>query len=92
MAALEQVAAEALPPEMSYTYSGLSYQEKNAPSPIPTFVMAVVFVFLLLAAVYESWSLPVGGAARHADRRAGRVLRRLAARASKPTSTCRSAW
>jgi len=58
MAALEQVAAEALAPEMSYTYSGLSYEEKNAPSPIPTFAMAVVFVFLLLAAVYESWSLP----------------------------------
>jgi len=58
MAALEQVAAEVLPPEMSYSYSGLSYEEKNAPSPIPTFAMAVVFVFLLLAAVYESWSLP----------------------------------
>ena len=55
MAALEQVAAEVLPPEMSYSYSGLSYEEKNAPSPIPTFAMAVVFVFLLLAAVYESW-------------------------------------
>ena len=58
MAALEQVAAEVLPREMSYSYSGLSYEEKNAPSPIPTFAMAVVFVFLLLAAVYESWSLP----------------------------------
>jgi HAE1 family hydrophobic/amphiphilic exporter-1 len=43
---------------MGYSYSGLSYEEKNAPSPIPTFVMAVVFVFLLLAAIYESWSLP----------------------------------
>ncbi|MDH5198576.1 MAG: efflux RND transporter permease subunit, partial [Gemmatimonadota bacterium] len=58
LATLEAVAAEVLPPEMSYTYSGLSYEEKNAPSPVPTFVMAVVFVFLLLAAVYESWSLP----------------------------------
>jgi hydrophobe/amphiphile efflux-1 (HAE1) family protein len=58
MAALEQVAAEVLAPEMRYSYSGLSYEEKNAPSPVPTFAMAVVFVFLLLAAVYESWSLP----------------------------------
>jgi HAE1 family hydrophobic/amphiphilic exporter-1 len=58
MAALEQLAAEVLPPEMGYTYSGLSYEERNAPSPVPTFVMSVVFVFLLLAAVYESWSLP----------------------------------
>jgi HAE1 family hydrophobic/amphiphilic exporter-1 len=58
LAALEQVAAEVLPPEMAYSYAGLSYEERNAPSPVPTFVMAVVFVFLLLAAIYESWSLP----------------------------------
>jgi HAE1 family hydrophobic/amphiphilic exporter-1 len=58
MAALEQVAREVLSPEMGYAYSGLSYEERNAPSPVPTFVMAVVFVFLLLAALYESWSLP----------------------------------
>jgi HAE1 family hydrophobic/amphiphilic exporter-1 len=58
MAALERVAEEVLPSEMGYAYSGLSFQERTAPSPVPTFVMAVVFVFLLLAAVYESWSLP----------------------------------
>jgi HAE1 family hydrophobic/amphiphilic exporter-1 len=58
MAALEAVAAEVLPAEIGYTYSGMSYQEKNSPSPVPTFIMAVVFVFLLLAAVYESWSMP----------------------------------
>jgi HAE1 family hydrophobic/amphiphilic exporter-1 len=58
MAALEQVARAVLSPEMGYAYSGLSYEERNAPSPVPTFVMAVVFVFLLLAALYESWSLP----------------------------------
>ena len=50
--------AEVLPPEMGYAYTGMSYQEKIAPSSAPTFVMAVVFVFLLLAALYESWSLP----------------------------------
>ena len=58
MTALEEVAARVLPAEMQTTYTGLSYQEKIAPNPVPTFVLAVVFVFLLLAALYESWSLP----------------------------------
>ena len=58
MAALEETAAEVLPPEMGYAYTNMSYQEKTSPSSTPTFVMAVVFVFLLLAALYESWSLP----------------------------------
>ena len=58
MIALEEVAARILPREMGHEFSGLSYQEKTAPNPVPTFVMAVVFVFLLLAALYESWSLP----------------------------------
>jgi HAE1 family hydrophobic/amphiphilic exporter-1 len=56
--ALEEVARETLPPEMGIAYSGLSYQEKAAPPSAPTFLMAVVFVFLLLAAMYESWTLP----------------------------------
>jgi HAE1 family hydrophobic/amphiphilic exporter-1 len=43
---------------MGYAYTNMSYQEKVAPSSTPTFIMAVVFVFLLLAAMYESWSLP----------------------------------
>lgn len=58
MHALEEVAARVLPREMGYEFSGLSYQEKIAPNPLPTFILAVVFVFLLLAALYESWSLP----------------------------------
>src|SRR5215831_6147278 len=57
MQALEATAAK-LPPEMSYAYSGFSYQEKQAPPSWPTFVLAIVFVFLLLAAQYESWKLP----------------------------------
>jgi HAE1 family hydrophobic/amphiphilic exporter-1 len=56
--ALEEVAAEVLPRELGIEFTGLSFQEKNAPNPVPTFVLAVVFVFLLLAALYESWSLP----------------------------------
>jgi HAE1 family hydrophobic/amphiphilic exporter-1 len=56
--ALEAVAREVLPREMGFAYSGLSYQEKTAPPSGPTFLMAVIFVFLLLAAMYESWTLP----------------------------------
>ena len=47
-----------MPKEMGFAYSGLSYQEKMAPPAAPTFVLAIVFVFLLLAAMYESWRLP----------------------------------
>lgn len=58
LAALEEVARDVLPQTMSLAYSGLSYEEKRAPSPIPTFVLAVVLVFLLLASQYDSWRLP----------------------------------
>jgi HAE1 family hydrophobic/amphiphilic exporter-1 len=58
LAALEAVFAKAMPKEMSYAYSSLSYQEKTAPPALPTLVLAIVFVFLLLAAMYESWKLP----------------------------------
>ena len=58
LAALEAVFAEAMPKEMGFAYSALSYQEKTAPPALPTLVLAIVFVFLLLAAMYESWRLP----------------------------------
>jgi hydrophobic/amphiphilic exporter-1 (mainly G- bacteria), HAE1 family len=58
LAALEAVFAEAMPKEMGIAYSMLSYQEKTAPPALPTLVLAIVFVFLLLAAMYESWRLP----------------------------------
>jgi HAE1 family hydrophobic/amphiphilic exporter-1 len=58
LAALEQVFAQTMPPEMSFSYSSLSYQEKIAPPPAPTFILAIICVFLLLAAMYESWRLP----------------------------------
>ena len=58
MAALEEVATQVLPREMGIAFTGLSYQEKTAPSSAPTMVLAVTFVFLLLAALYESWTLP----------------------------------
>jgi HAE1 family hydrophobic/amphiphilic exporter-1 len=58
MKAMQEVAAATLPAEMGVEWTGFSYQEATAPPSLPTFVMAVVFVFLLLAALYESWSLP----------------------------------
>src|SRR5262249_41651947 len=51
LAALQEVFAETMPKEMSYAYSQMSYQEKVAPPAGPTFVLAIVFVFLLLAAL-----------------------------------------
>jgi HAE1 family hydrophobic/amphiphilic exporter-1 len=58
LAALEAVFAEQMPKEMSFAYSQLSFQEKIAPPPLPTLVLAIGCVFLLLAAMYESWRLP----------------------------------
>jgi len=56
--ALEEVFAQTMPKEMSFAYSSLSYQEKIAPPPAPTLLLAIICVFLLLAAMYESWRLP----------------------------------
>jgi HAE1 family hydrophobic/amphiphilic exporter-1 len=58
LATLEEVFKQTMPREMGFAYSNLSYQEKVAPPAGPTFVLAIVFVFLLLAAMYESWRLP----------------------------------
>jgi HAE1 family hydrophobic/amphiphilic exporter-1 len=61
LAALEEVAAQVLPADMSYAWNAMSYQEKAAEGTGSiVFVMALVFVFLILAAQYESWSLPLG--------------------------------
>jgi HAE1 family hydrophobic/amphiphilic exporter-1 len=60
LAALEEVAAETLPSDMSYGWYNMSYQEKAAEgSGAVVFIMALVFVYLILAAQYESWSLPL---------------------------------
>ena len=57
---LEEVAAEVLPGDMSYAWADMSYQEKAAEGTGGiVFVMALIFVFLILAAQYESWSLPL---------------------------------
>jgi len=59
MAAMEQVAAEVLPAGMGYAWSDMSYQEKKAEGgQAIVFGMSIFCVFLILAALYESWSLP----------------------------------
>ena len=57
--ALEEVAAQVLPGDMTYSWNAMSYQEKAAAgSGSQVFLLALLFVFLILAAQYESWSLP----------------------------------
>jgi HAE1 family hydrophobic/amphiphilic exporter-1 len=56
--ALEAVAKETLPNEMGYDWADMSYQEKKAPGVAVVFALAILLVFLILAAQYESWGLP----------------------------------
>jgi HAE1 family hydrophobic/amphiphilic exporter-1 len=57
--ALEEVARATLPADISYDWSDLSYQERKASGNASRlFALSIVFVFLILAALYESWSLP----------------------------------
>jgi len=59
--ALEEVAAKYLPGDMAFSWNAMSFQEKAAAgSGALVFGMALLFVFLILAAQYESWSLPMG--------------------------------
>jgi HAE1 family hydrophobic/amphiphilic exporter-1 len=60
-AALEEVFKQSMPPQMGYDYLGMSFQEKKAAEGVPpsvVFGFSVLFVFLILAALYESWTLP----------------------------------
>src|SRR5262245_51268975 len=60
--ALEEVFAQTMPREMGYDYSGMSFQEQVADKGVSTssiFAFSLLFVFLILAALYESWSLPL---------------------------------
>jgi hydrophobic/amphiphilic exporter-1 (mainly G- bacteria), HAE1 family len=60
-AALEDVFKQTMPSEMGFDYIGMSYQEQRARQGVPASVIfgfSVLFVFLVLAALYESWSLP----------------------------------
>jgi HAE1 family hydrophobic/amphiphilic exporter-1 len=60
-AALEEVFKQAMPREMGFDYSGISFLEQKARQGVPPaviFGLSLLFVFLILAALYESWSLP----------------------------------
>jgi hydrophobic/amphiphilic exporter-1 (mainly G- bacteria), HAE1 family len=60
-AALEDVFKKTMPREMGYDWMGMSYQEEKARQGVPPsaiFGFSLLFVFLILAALYESWTLP----------------------------------
>ena len=57
--ALEEVARATLPPEIGYEWADLSYQEKQVSGTATrSFALSIAFVFIILAALYESWTLP----------------------------------
>jgi len=61
MKALEETFDRTMPREMGYDYMGMSFQEKRSQQGVPSwaiFAASLVFVFLILAALYESWTLP----------------------------------
>src|SRR5438045_2560893 len=61
MTAMEEVFAQTMPPDMGFDYLGMSYQEKRAQQGVPPaviFAFSFLFCFLILAALYESWTLP----------------------------------
>jgi hydrophobic/amphiphilic exporter-1 (mainly G- bacteria), HAE1 family len=61
MKAMEEVFAQTMPSEMGFDYMGMSYQEQKAAKGVSAgqiFGLSLLFVFLILTALYESWSLP----------------------------------
>ncbi|HMD09062.1 MAG TPA: efflux RND transporter permease subunit [Candidatus Acidoferrum sp.] len=61
MKALEEVFAQTMPQGMGFDYMGMSFQEQKAQQGVPPAVIfgfSILFVFLILAALYESWTLP----------------------------------
>jgi len=59
MTALEEVASQVLPSDMGYSWNAMSFQEKKASGSLGIILtFSLIFVFLILSAQYESWSLP----------------------------------
>ena len=58
MQAVSEVANQVLPRDMGFAWNGISYQQSIAGSGAGVFALSIVLVFLILAALYESWSLP----------------------------------
>ncbi len=80
MAELEELCARLLPPGIESSWTAMSYQEAENGSPLPVFLLALLFIYLFLAALYESWLLPfaVIGAVLPALLGAGLMLDHLA--------------
>ena len=88
---MEEVARE-LPGDFSFAWSGQALQEKESGSTSSSaFVFGLILVFLLLAAQFEKWTLPIAVVLTMPDRRARRAGADLARRASRTTCTSRSA-
>lgn len=76
MAAIEKIAAETLPSGMGIEWTDLAFQEKRVGNTAAViFAMCVLFVYLVLAALYESWRLPLLRHSRRASRASVRPLR-----------------
>ena len=58
MSAVAAVADQVLPRDMGYAWNGISYQQSVAGGGAGVFALSLILVFLILAALYESWSLP----------------------------------
>ncbi len=58
LTALDETAREVLPADMSHDWADMSFQERRAPGVAAVFMLAILLVFLILAAQYESWGLP----------------------------------
>ena len=81
---MEDVAAKELPQGYGFEWTSIAYQEKEAGGTQgPIFGMAMLFVFLVLAAQYESWAVPFSVLLGSADLRIRRLSRRHAARSGK---------
>jgi hydrophobic/amphiphilic exporter-1 (mainly G- bacteria), HAE1 family len=75
LGAIEEVA-KGMPREFGYEWSGLTLQQKKSEGEAGViFGIAILFVFLLLAAQYESWAMPFAVSAMHAACRAGNLRR-----------------
>ena len=89
---MQRAASEALPAGFAYEWTGITYQELKAGSTATiVFVLAMVFVFLVLAAQYESWSMPLMVILRCRSPCSARCWR-SGCEAWSSTSTRRSAW
>ena len=93
VAAMERAAAAALPRDFGFEWTGITYQELQAPdrSPPSSSRSRIVFVFLILAAQYESWSMPFMVLLAVPLALVRRAAGDLAARHARSTSTRRSA-